>query len=465
MKTVIWWIRRDLRLHDNQALLTALSNSTSVIPLFILDPHLLNYEARARKSFLFESLDSLSSDLQQRGSRLIIREGEPILELQKFFLESASEMIFAEADYSPYAKKRDSGVAEVLPCEFVPGLTIHPPDSVQKADGTPYTIFTPYKNVWRSLPKPGIPFQAPIIPFPASIRLDSIKIPSYSPSTNFPCSESEAHDRFKDFFSNRLCSYEKDRDRMDINGTSGLSPYIRFGLISARTLAFFVWKFIEQSENMADKKSAETWMNELIWREFYYSIMDNFPNVLNHAFREGFSRISWRDSKHDLNAWKNGLTGYPIVDAGMRQLFETGWMHNRARMITASFLTKDLLINWQEGEKWFLEQLIDGDPACNNGGWQWCAGTGTDAAPYFRIFNPTLQGKKFDPKGVYVRRWLPELAAVPEKYIHTPWEMPLDVQSKISFFVGKTYPKPIVDHSKARDRTLTAYKISRDWKI
>ena len=200
MKTVIWWIRRDLRLHDNQALLTALSNSTSVIPLFILDPHLLNYEARARKSFLFESLDSLSSDLQQRGSRLIIREGEPILELQKFFLESASEMIFAEADYSPYAKKRDSGVAEVLPCEFVPGLTIHPPDSVQKADGTPYTIFTPYKNVWRSLPKPGIPFQAPIIPFPASIRLDSIKIPSYSPSTNFPCSESEAHDRFKDFF-------------------------------------------------------------------------------------------------------------------------------------------------------------------------------------------------------------------------------------------------------------------------
>ena len=175
-------------------------------------------------------------------------------------------------------------------------------------------------------------------------------------------------------------------------------------------------------------------MNELVWRDFYYSIMDNFPFVLKHAFRESFNHIPWRNSHHDLDAWKNGLTGYPIVDAGMRQLRETGWMHNRARMITASFLTKDLLINWQEGEKWFMEQLIDGDPACNNGGWQWCAGTGTDAAPYFRIFNPIIQGKKFDPTGKYIRRWIPELASVPEEFIHTPWEMPLDLQSKINFY-------------------------------
>ena len=202
----------------------------------------------------------------------------------------------------------------------------------------------------------------------------------------------------------------KDRDRMDLNGTSNLSPYLRFGLISARKLAFFARDFVDHSENAEAKISAETWLNELIWRDFYYSILDNFPFVLKRAFRESLNHIPWRNSHNDFDAWKNGLTGYPIVDAGMRQLLETGWMHNRARMITASFLTKDLLINWQEGEKWFMEQLIDGDPACNNGGWQWCAGTGTDAAPYFRIFNPIIQGKKFDPTGIFIRRWIPELA-------------------------------------------------------
>ena len=193
--------------------------------------------------------------------------------------------------------------------------------------------------------------------------------------------------------------------------------------------------------------------------------MDNFPFVLKRAFRENFTHIPWRIPIHDLDSWKNGLTGYPIVDAGMRQLRETGWMHNRARMITASFLTKDLLINWQEGEKWFMEQLIDGDPACNNGGWQWCAGTGTDAAPYFRVFNPIIQGKKFDPRGKYIRRWIPELVSVPDEFIHTPWEMPLDIQSRVNIIIGKDYPKPIVDHAEARERALIAYKLSQDWKI
>ena len=251
---------------------------------------------------------------------------------------------------------------------------------------------------------------------------------------------------------------------MDLSGTSNLSPYLRFGLISSRKLAFFTRDFIDHSENAEARISAETWLNELIWRDFYYSILDNFPFVLKRAFRESFTHIPWRTSHHDLDAWKNGLTGYPIVDAGMRQLRETGWMHNRARMITASFLTKDLLINWQEGEKWFMEQLIDGDPACNNGGWQWCAGTGTDAAPYFRIFNPILQGKKFDPTGKYIRRWIPELANVPDKFIHTPWEMPLDIQSQVNIIIGKDYPKPIVDHAEARERALIAYKLSQDWK-
>jgi deoxyribodipyrimidine photo-lyase len=267
-----------------------------------------------------------------------------------------------------------------------------------------------------------------------------------------------------DFINNIIFAYNKLRDRLDFDGTSRLSPHLKFGLISARTLAFHARDFINRTDNSIESLSAGIWINELIWREFYYSIMDSFPFVLNRSFRENLNHIPWCDSIRDLEAWKNGLSGYPIVDAGMRQLRETGWIHNRIRMITASFLCKDLLINWQEGEKWFMEQLVDGDSASNNGGWQWSAGTGTDAAPYFRIFSPVLQGKKFDPNGNYVRRWLPELVDVPEKYIHTPWEMPLDLQSKISFFVGKTYPKPIVDHSEARERTLAAYKFSRDWK-
>ena len=460
MKTVIWWIRRDLRLQDNQALAHALAYASSVIPLFIMDPQLLKREAPARKSFLFSALDSLNTDLLLRGSRLILREGDPLLELQKIYEESNAEKIFAEADFSPYAKIRDSKAAAALPCEFVSALTIHPPSSVRKQDGSPYTVFTPYMNAWKSLPESGSPIQAPI-QFSSVVPLNSLKLPSEAPLRHFPASEFEARIRLDDFLSTCLYSYNKDRNRMDLRGTSELSPYLRFGLISARTIYFYNREFVNHSENSDDRISAVTWLNELIWREFYYSILDNFPFVLNRAFRESFSQIPWRNSIQELEAWKNGLTGFPVVDAGMRQLRETGWMHNRARMITASFLTKDLLINWQEGEKWFMEELIDGDPASNNGGWQWSAGTGTDAAPYFRIFNPVLQGKKFDPIGNYVRRWVPELTVVPKKYIHCPWEMPLDLQSRVNILVGKSYPRPIVNHIEARERTLAAYKISR----
>lgn len=380
--------------------------------------------------------------------------------MQKAIIESGGEKVFAESDFSPYAKNRDTKAAEALPCEFVSGLTIHPPSSVQKSDGAPYTIFTPFMRTWKSLPEPGIPYQAPTY-FPASEPLFSLQIPSEPPPKYFPPSELEAHTRLESFLSTHLYAYNNDRDRMDLEGTSELSPYLRFGLISANTLTFNAKKLTNISKNDDTKANLDTWLNELIWRDFYYNIMDNFPFVLNRSFKNNFIHIPWRDSNKDLDAWKNGLTGYPVVDAGMRQLRETGWMHNRARMITASFLTKDLLINWQEGEKWFMEQLIDGDPASNNGGWQWSAGTGTDAAPYFRIFNSVLQGKKFDPFGTYVRRWLPELTSVPEKFIHSPWEMPLDLQSKINLQIGKSYPKPIVNHSEAREKALAAYKSSR----
>ena len=245
---------------------------------------------------------------------------------------------------------------------------------------------------------------------------------------------------------------------MDLEGTSQLSPYFRFGMLSARRAANEVFQLIHSARDANSLKGCQTWLNELIWREFYTSILYHFPNVQKEAFQEKMRGISWRQSEEDLQRWKDGLTGYPVVDAAMRQLSQTGWMHNRARMIAASFLVKDLLINWQEGESWFMENLLDGDPASNNGGWQWTAGVGTDAAPYFRIFNPVSQGKKFDPRGDYVRRYLPELRKVPAQFIHEPWLMPLDVQQAAGAIIGRDYPGPMVDHSKVRIQTLAAYK-------
>ncbi len=245
---------------------------------------------------------------------------------------------------------------------------------------------------------------------------------------------------------------------MDLEGTSQLSPYLRLGMLSARQAAWAARQVSDFAETMTDREGVETWLNELIWREFYVSILFHFPFVRSKAFKAGFRQIHWRVDQAGLAAWKSGLTGYPVVDAAMRQLKATGWMHNRARMITASFLTKDLLIDWREGERFFMQQLLDGDPASNNGGWQWTAGTGTDAAPYFRVFNPVLQGQKFDPQGNYVRQWVPELAKVPTKILHTPWEMPLEIQKQVDCLIGRDYPAPIVDHAMARKRVLQAYK-------
>ena len=463
MKTAIWWIRRDLRLSDNQALATALQKAEVVIPVFILDPKLLasSYVSQKRLAFLFEGLQSLDIDLSKRGSKLVVRKGDTLEVLHTLRSETEAETIFAEADVSPYARQRDGRVLRTLPFVLTPGITVHPAESMLKPDGSPYIIFTPFSRMWRSLPFPGKPLPAPerLSNLPDLTRSGLPDIPKHSLNNIFPAGEIEAQRRLLRFTDSLIERYDEDRNRMDLDGTSGLSPYLRFGMLSARQAAWAAYEAEGLAMNKTAQHGAETWLNELIWREFYAAILYHFPYVRRVAFRPALRKIAWRDDADGMNAWVEGQTGYPVVDAAMRQLNATGWMHNRARMITASFLTKDLLIDWRQGEQYFMQHLLDGDPAANNGGWQWTAGTGTDAAPYFRIFNPILQGKKFDPQGALVRRWVPELVDVPNRFIHTPWQMPADMQSEVGCVIGKHYPAPIVDHAEARKLVLAAYRV------
>ncbi len=462
MKTAIWWIRRDLRLGDNQALTEALRQAEVIVPVFILDPILLasEFTGQVRLAFLFEGLRELDKNLKQRGSRLILRRGDPLKILTKLQQETGAESIFAEEDYSPYARQRDKKIALSLPLKLLPGVTVFHPDMPLKADGTPYTVFTPFSRTWRSLPAIGSPLPAPehLPTLPALTSLEIPEEPFHPAESSFKAGEQEAQRRLFAFTDYAIFDYSDMRNRMDLEGTSQLSPYLRLGMLSARQAVWAAQEAFQSTETLAAQKGAETWLNELIWREFYASILYHFPNVRQQAFRAELRNIPWQNDPSGLAAWKAGLTGYPVVDAAMRQLIATGWMHNRARMISASFLTKDLLINWQAGERYFMQQLLDGDPASNNGGWQWTAGTGTDAAPYFRVFNPILQGLKFDPQGDYVRRWVPELTLVPDKYIHTPWEMPAELQKQTKCQIESDYPGPIVDHKLARERVLLAYR-------
>ena len=457
MNPVIWWIRRDLRIIDNAALRAALETGAPVLPVFILDPVLMKDNALPRQAFLLDGLRQLRTSLESRGSTLVIRQGQPVAVLQALVQETQASAIFAEEDYSPYARHRDAVVAAALPLEWVMGVTIQHPSVVQKSDGSPYTVFTPFSKAWKTLPGPGLHIWLPPKKLPDFQDLDSVPIPDTDPVPGFPASEAEAHRRLEDFIHNRIGGYANGRNRLDLDGTSALSPYLRFGMLSAHHAWAAAREALAQAETSEARRGIETWINELIWREFYNAILYHFPDVLKRAFRPAMRNIPWRKSPQDLKAWQTGHTGYPVVDAAMRQLLHTGWMHNRGRMIVASFLVKDLLIDWQEGERWFMQHLVDGDPAANNGGWQWTAGVGTDAAPYFRIFNPILQSKKFDPQGMYIRRWVPELAQVPDKFIHEPWLMPQEVQQSSQCKMGQDYPMPIVDHQQARQRTLDAY--------
>lgn len=464
MRAAVWWIRRDLRLGDNEALTAVLRHAEQALPVFVLDPALWRspYSGEKRLAFLLGGLRALDADLRARGSRLIVREGDPAAVLAQLRAETGAEAVYAEADVSPYARRRDARVGEAVPLYLLPGVTVHAPGTVLKRDGTPYTVYTPFSRAWLALPLPTagdiLPAPAHILTPPNVFSLELPDTPALPESVPFPPGEAEAQRRLAVFAQARICEYAETRNVMAVEGTSQLSPYLRLGMLSARQAAVAAREARGAARRCATARGADTWLNELVWREFYAHILYHFPQVQRESFRPQFRAIEWRNDPDEFAAWQAGRTGYPVVDAGMRQLAATGWMHNRARMIVASFLTKDLLIDWRWGERHFMQHLVDGDPASNNGGWQWAASTGADPVPYFRIFNPVLQGEKFDPDGAYARRWIPELARVPAKYVHRPWTLPEDGQRAAGCVIGVDYPAPVVEHALARERALAAYK-------
>jgi deoxyribodipyrimidine photo-lyase len=420
--TTILWLRRDLRLEDNAALYYALHDNNTVLPVFIFDREILDKledEEDRRVVFIHQSITILHHQLQQLGSSLLVVHGNPV----DFYKSVSPKVVYTNHDYEPYARKRDEAIQKILVSKKIPFKTfkdqvIFEKDEIIKEDGKPYTIFTPYRKKWK-------------------LKLNAFFLKSYPSKKyfkNFKKTKPLAIPTLADLgftnstfnFPERVIKksiiekYDELRNFPAVIGTTKLSVHLRFGTISIRKLA-----------QLALEKN-EVWLNELIWREFYQMILWHFPNV-EKAFKPAYDKIQWRNNSDEFQQWCDGKTGYPIVDAGMRELNATGFMHNRVRMIVASFLTKHLLIDWRWGEAYFAKKLLDFDLASNNGGWQWAAGSGCDAAPYFRVFNPELQTQKFDPDLVYIRKWIPELNTA-------------------------AYPKPIVDHQYARVRVLKAYK-------
>lgn len=478
---VIHWFRRDLRLSDNLALDAAAHSGQPVLPVFIYDPAIMRSArlARPRLQFLLANLAALEESLRRLGSRLMFRIGPADAVLAEIVRQSGATAVYANRDYSPFAARRDAAVTAGLPVplHYYDDALLVAPGEVLNEAGKPLTVFTPFKRKWLTVPKaacveaPGADAFVPAAEidaldaasggaFTQGIPLDrAAELSHFTDQTTIAvptAGEAEAQRRLERFLSQRVYGYGEGRNLLAAQSgddtdlaTSFLSPYLRFGALSPRQAYWGARDAYRAAETEAGREGVETWISELVWREFYMHILAHFPHVLKRNFKPAYDRLEWRSAPDELAAWKAGMTGYPVVDAAMRQLQAMGWMPNRARMIVASFLTKDLLIDWREGERHFMDWLIDGDPAANNGGWQWSAGTGTDAQPYFRIFNPVAQSQKFDPDGAYIRRWVPELRDLPAEAIHAPWE-------KAAPPTG--YPLPIVDHALARDRTLAVFK-------
>lgn len=465
MTRAIHWFRNDLRLQDNTALNEIARRADEWLPVFIMDPRLSDdlETPSPRRRFLLECLDRLRIDLDKRNIPLVIRHGQPEAILPKLVQQTGASLLTFNIDITPFARRRDDIVEQKvrrLGARVVARQdhVIFESSEIRTKTGGAYSVYTPYRRTWMRKweDEPRLPVQCgrlkPPIPGFVGNTISDVR-PDQAPASRIELptgGEAAAHRRLDGFLGRSVENYHVDRDRPDIDGTSRLSPYLRFGAISARQCFTRAMEAAHSERPL--EQGVHKWLDELIWREFYSSVLDEHPRVLKESYRRDMKNISWNQNPSDFEAWCRGETGYPIVDAGMRQLQATGWMHNRVRMIVASFLTKDLLIDWRKGERFFFKRLVDGDPASNNGGWQWASSTGSDAQPYFRIFNPTTQGKRWDPDGTYIRKWVPELESVPAKTIHSPWE-------KEPF---TSYPAPIVDHSKRRKVALERFEMARE---
>ena len=467
MTVVLHWFRRDLRISDKTALSAAAASGARVLPVFILEPALrtgLDVGA-ARLAFLLQSLESLRKNLAEIGCPLVVRQGRSEEELPRLCAETGAQSVFANKRYEPYAQARDRRVEDVLfragvAFKLFKDAVIWEEQEILTQAGQPYTVYTPYAKNWKQRP---LPAPRPLFKFTASGAspdLAPLPVPLNPGEFGHPlkqripaAGERAGLDALRKFMAGPVLDYAVKRDRPDWAGTSQLSPHLRAGTIGIRAILREL-KLARSKATATQAAGCDVFLNELIWREFYQQVLHNFPHVMKGAFRPEFNRLAWSENRAHFDAWCAGQTGYPIVDAAMRCLNATGDMHNRLRMIVAMFLTKDLLINWQWGERYFMQQLVDGDMAANNGGWQWSAGTGTDAAPYFRIFNPVSQGEKFDPAGAFVRLWVGELGGFPPETIHCPWEAPLLLRKS-------GYPERIVRHEEQRELCLAMFQAAK----
>jgi deoxyribodipyrimidine photo-lyase len=486
------WLRRDLRLDDNNAISKAISLKRNFAICFVFDKTILNpllSEPLANKdsnhfvidnriSFIYDSLKELDENLKKMGSRLIVKHGFSTLVIPELVKKLQVENLICSNDYEPLAISRDAEIKKIIKNNQVNFISVKDQCIFEKTEiltktGNPYTVFTPYKKTWfekffsdysidlyekkMDLSKNLLPvLNNNYFPFP---KLEEMGFSNKGLlSLSIKTGNSGAMIYLNEFL-NKINFYKSRRDFPAVAGTSHLSVHLRFGTVSIREL---VNKALNKHTNLQNlSEGSQAWLSELVWREFYMQILFNFPYVTSGCFKKNYDQIKWASSKSLFDSWSKGFTGYPIIDAGMRQLNETGFMHNRLRMLTASFLTKDLGINWQEGEKYFALKLNDFDLSANNGGWQWAASTGCDAQPYFRIFNPITQSKKFDPEGEYIKRYIPELKNLDSKYIHTPWLAPNDILIKAGIKIGHDYPGPEIDHNSARLITLNRYEAAR----
>lgn len=472
-QTNIVWFRLDLRLSDNSAWNAAAAAGKKVLPVFIWNPEAEgNWSpGAASRWWLHYSLESLERQLREIGSRLIIRCGDSLNELEKLQAETRAEAIYFNSCFTPELLRRDERVIAAFQSRGIAihnfnSSLLHNPSNIATREGKPFRVFTPF---WKQLSAqldhvsfspakatPGFPemeIESAVLEslnLLPKIHWDDVMKATWVPG------EKGARARVEVFSKHALHKYSFGRDRPDHEGVSMLSPHLHFGEISVRQL----WCMIEaqkKNRNADEISSTNIYLKELGWREFAHHVLFHFPMTSEQPLYPQFSAFPWLKDDALIKAWQKGETGYPIVDAGMRQLWSTGWMHNRVRMIVASFLTKDLLISWNEGSRWFWDTLVDADLASNSLGWQWSAGCGADAAPYFRIFNPILQSEKFDPDGNYIRRWVPELVKLPSKWIHKPWLAPELLLRSADLSIGKDYPAPVIDHSIARQRALDAF--------